>query len=83
MMANMLTFAISKRFQKKPVYHARLEQNHIYLPGTESRSAGVWRAKNIMTTQAEFIPEGALVKDALKTITESKSNTFWSETGIT
>ena len=40
MIANMLSFAISKRFQKKPVYHALLEQNHIYLPGPESRSGG-------------------------------------------
>jgi CIC family chloride channel protein len=76
MIANMLSFAISKHFQKKPVYHALLEQNHIYLPEPESRSAGVWRAKNIMSMQAEFIPEKASARDALKTIMESKSNTF-------
>jgi chloride channel protein, CIC family len=76
MIANMLSFAISKRFQKKPVYHALLEQSHIYLPGPESRSAGVWRAKNIMTRQAEFISEGTLVQDAWKAIAERKSNTF-------
>jgi len=40
MIANMLSFAISKRFQPKPVYHALLEQNHIYLPGAETRTMG-------------------------------------------
>ena len=40
MIANMLSFAISKRFQKKPVYHALLEQNHIYLPGPEVATRG-------------------------------------------
>ena len=72
----MLSFAISKRFQKKPVYHALLEQNHIYLPGPEVRPAGVWRAKNIMTQQAEFISENASVQEASKTIAKSKSTTF-------
>jgi CIC family chloride channel protein len=76
MIANMLSFVISKRFQKKPVYHALLKQNHIYLPGPESRSGGVWRAKNIMTRQAEFIAEEARIEDASKTIAQSKSNTF-------
>jgi chloride channel protein, CIC family len=76
MIANMLSFVISKRFQKKPVYHALLEQNHIYLPGPESRLGGVWRAKNIMTRQAEFIVEDARIEDVSKTIAQSKSNTF-------
>ena len=43
MIANMLSFAISRRFQPKPVYHALLEQNHVYLPGAESRLAA-WNA---------------------------------------
>src|SRR5438034_113155 len=40
MVANMLSFAISKRYQPVPVYHALLEQNHIYLPGAETRTMG-------------------------------------------
>ena len=39
MIANMLSFAISKRFQPKPVYHALLEQNHVYLPDAETRGS--------------------------------------------
>jgi CBS domain-containing protein len=76
MIANMLSFTISKRFQKKPVYHALLEQNHIYLPGPESRSARVWRAKNIMTRQADFIAERALIQEAWEALAQTKSNTL-------
>jgi CBS domain-containing protein len=77
MIANMLSFAISKRFQPKPVYHALLEQNHIYLPGAESRTlAGAWRAKDIMSPQVEFIPVHISVNDAWKMVGEGKVNTF-------
>ncbi len=34
MVANMLSFAISRRYQPVPVYHALLEQDGIHLPGT-------------------------------------------------
>jgi chloride channel protein, CIC family len=77
MIANMLSFAISKRFQSKPVYHALLEQNHIYLPGAETRAvAGAWRAKDIMSPHVEFIPAHMLVQDAWNTVAENKVNTF-------
>jgi chloride channel protein, CIC family len=76
MIANMLSFMISKHFQSKPVYHALLEQNHIYLPGPESRSAGTWRTKNIMTRQAEFIPENASIDAASKIIATTPSKSF-------
>src|SRR5208283_1440505 len=37
MIANMLSFVISKQYLPKPVYHALLEQDHIHLPGSASR----------------------------------------------
>jgi chloride channel protein, CIC family len=77
MIANMLSFAISKRFQPKPVYHALLEQNHIYLPGPETRAmVGGWRAKDIMSPDVEFIPGHTSIQDAWKTVSENKVNTF-------
>ncbi len=77
MIANMLSFAISKRFQPKPVYHALLEQNHVYLPGAETRAvAGAWRAKDIMSRNFEFIPERMSARDAWDTVAENKINTF-------
>jgi CIC family chloride channel protein len=52
MITNMLSFIISRRFQPTPVYHALLEQNHIYMPGPETRFGAVaWRARDIMARQ--------------------------------
>jgi CIC family chloride channel protein len=43
MVANMLSFAISKRYQPTPVYHALLQQDDVHLPARivppEARSA--------------------------------------------
>jgi CIC family chloride channel protein len=33
MVANLLSFVISRRFQPAPLYHALLEQDGIHLPG--------------------------------------------------
>jgi CIC family chloride channel protein len=73
MVANALSFAISKRYQPTPIYHALLEQNHIYLPGPESRFGGTWRVRDIMTKEIEFVPSDASVKDALEMAAASKS----------
>ena len=37
MVANLLSFLISRHFQPKPVYHALLEQDGVHLPGEASR----------------------------------------------
>jgi chloride channel protein, CIC family len=56
MIANMLSFAISKRYQPNPVYHSLLEQDHVHLPTAISRSmAGRWRAGDVMASQIEFL----------------------------
>jgi len=34
MVANMLSFVISRRYQRLPVYHALLEQDGIHIPPT-------------------------------------------------
>ena len=75
MIANMLSFAISRRFQPKPVYHALLEQNHIYLPTAENRLAA-WKAQNIMSRDVVLIPEDMTVNEVWKSIPGSKANTF-------
>jgi CIC family chloride channel protein len=72
MVANMLSFMISKRYQAKPVYHALLEQDHIHLPSPASRVApGGWRARDAMTTEVTFLPADGTVQDALRCATES------------
>ena len=39
MVANLLSFLISRRFQPTPVYHALLQQDHVHLPSPTTRIA--------------------------------------------
>jgi chloride channel protein, CIC family len=76
MIANMLSFMISKHYQPKPVYHALLEQDHIHLPGPASRvPVGAWRARDIMRleTDVQFIPAESSIENALNIATDRKA----------
>ena len=67
MVANMLSFMISRHYQPKPVYHALLEQDHVHLPGPASRvPLGAWRARDIMTTAFPVQPPEVRIDDAWK-----------------
>src|SRR4029078_12809225 len=49
MVANLLSFLISRRFQPVPVYHALLQQDHVPLPSPASRMAtSTWTAADVM-----------------------------------
>jgi CIC family chloride channel protein len=50
MVANLLSFVISRRYQPVPVYHALLEQDHIHLPAATSGSVSArgYRARDVM-----------------------------------
>src|SRR4029079_14354179 len=62
MVANLLSFMISRRFQPVPVYHALLRQDQIHLPSSESRvMAATWTAGDVMGPHAEFVPEDRTV----------------------
>jgi CIC family chloride channel protein len=51
MVANLLSFLISRRLQPIPVYHALLHQDQIHLPSPATRSATPpWRAADVMGT---------------------------------
>src|SRR6185295_16915571 len=55
MVANMLSFMISKHYQPVPVYQALLHQDHIHLPTSESRATSPrWTAADVMDGQYEF-----------------------------
>jgi CIC family chloride channel protein len=56
MVANLISFAISRRFQQAPIYHALLQQDHIHLPLLEPRRSSPWRAADVMDLQCEFVP---------------------------
>ncbi len=67
MIANMLSFMISKHYQPKPVYHALLEQDDIHLPGPASRvPVDAWRARDIMRLDDDvlFVPPESTIESA-------------------
>jgi CIC family chloride channel protein len=56
MVANLLSFVISRRFQPVPVYHALLHQDGIHLPSpTAQASRSARTAGQVMTTDAGFV----------------------------
>jgi CIC family chloride channel protein len=62
MVANLLSFVISRRFQPVPVYHALLRQDQIHLPSSESRvMSPTWTASDVMGPHAEFVPQDRTV----------------------
>ncbi|HYX52528.1 MAG TPA: chloride channel protein [Candidatus Limnocylindrales bacterium] len=69
MVANLISFMISRKFQAKPIYHALLEQESIYLPGMEGRlSVSGARAGNMMTQKYVLVSDSVTVGAALDRI---------------
>jgi CIC family chloride channel protein len=56
MVANLLSFLISRRFQPTPVYHALLQQDHVHLPSPAARiTPASWTAADIMGSDVSLI----------------------------
>ncbi len=65
MVANLLSFMISKRYQPLPVYHALLHQDGVHLSSPAvSTSKPSKTARQVMTTDVSFIPAGTSVNGA-------------------
>ena len=56
MVANLLSFVISRRYQPTPLYHALLEQDHVHIPSIAVKTAtrGL-TAQSVMSTDLRFI----------------------------
>ena len=65
MVANLLSFAISRRYQPVPVYEALLHQDQIHLPSGALRESAGWTARDIMNSDAlSFLAPGQSVDEA-------------------
>jgi CIC family chloride channel protein len=64
MVANMLSFAISRRYQRVPVYHALLHQDGVHLPVAEPEAETTWTAREMMRPANEMLPGDITVADA-------------------
>jgi CIC family chloride channel protein len=64
MVANLLSFLISRRFQPTPVYHALLQQDRVHLPSPATRIAPAsWTAADVMGSDVSLIPPETPVQD--------------------
>jgi CIC family chloride channel protein len=68
MVANLLSFLISRRFQPVPVYHALLQQDHIHLPSAATRVAPAsWTAADVMGAVVNLVSPDETVQQVWET----------------
>ncbi|HJR59672.1 MAG TPA: chloride channel protein [Vicinamibacterales bacterium] len=69
MVANLLSFYLSRTFQPLPIYHALLAQDHVHLPSAVTRKADrSWTAWHVMETRVPFVGADATIADAVATL---------------
>jgi CIC family chloride channel protein len=74
MVANLLSFVISRRYQPTPVYHALLHQDGVHLPSPASHASRTSRtARHVMTSDFSFIPPDTSVNDAWRWASEHEA----------
>jgi CIC family chloride channel protein len=77
MIANMISFWISRRYQAIPLYRTLLQQDHVHLPEVGARlPAGTWRARDIMTSEFTLLRPVVSVEDAARAATENGAKCF-------
>jgi CIC family chloride channel protein len=64
MVANLLSFAISRRYQPVPVYEALLRQDGVHLANAALRQRPGWTARDVMNATPLFMPADASIQDA-------------------
>ncbi len=71
MIANMISFLISKQYQPLPLYHALLQQDNVHLPAATARiPSATRRARDIMVRDFSLISPDSTVDEAAKKIEE-------------
>jgi CIC family chloride channel protein len=77
MVSNLISFFVSQRLQRDPIYEALALQEGVYLPTGESRAelAGI-RVSEVMKPDAELLPAGMTVADAKRRLDEIGRNAW-------
>ncbi len=77
MVANMISFAISRQFQPTPLYRALLEQDHVHLPGAAARATTPSRrAREVMTSDFTMISPNTSVASAADAASATSAKCF-------
>jgi CIC family chloride channel protein len=71
MLANLLSFAISRRFQPVPVYHALLRQDHVHLPGPALQVKTARTARQLMREKVVLLSPHLSIRDACDRVTQN------------
>jgi chloride channel protein, CIC family len=63
MVANLLSFVISRRFQPTPVYHALLQQDGVHLPAVSAKPPQrTWSASDLMSPAGTLVPVNCTIQ---------------------
>lgn len=65
MVANLLSFVISRRFQPTPVYHALLRQDGVHLPSPSAPRNSGWTVRNVMRADPPLVPPETTIAEAI------------------
>lgn len=78
MVANLLSYLISRRFQPLPVYHALLAQDGVHLPATGGDPRPEpWTAADVMQTDVVVLSPAVAIGDAARAIQGRPERTFF------
>ncbi len=73
MVANMLSFLISRRYQPVPVYHALLAQDGIQLPSPAGAQDGDWSAGDVVRPDVLFFSAQETIQSAYAAVGKRSS----------
>ena len=68
MVANLLSFTISRRFLPVPIYDALLRQDGVHLPSLPAREQSAWCARDLMDDAPLFVPADSSVEAAWEVV---------------
>jgi len=77
MVANMLSFVISRRFQPVPLYHALLHQDGIHLPSPATQASAAARtARDLMRTDVVYLDPQMPLNLAIQGMTDDTGGAY-------
>ena len=77
MISNMVSFFISSRLQREPIYEALAGQDGIHLPHAEARQrSGQRQVSQVMRTGAELLPSDMTVREASERTRQSEFHSW-------
>jgi CIC family chloride channel protein len=77
MIANLISFFISRQLQREPIYEALARQEGVHLPTAESREELEGeRVGSVMRSKASMIPVEATPEDARRFLEKEKANSW-------